>query len=197
MADWRTPHGANGANGTHGVDLSSTPVTDGTALAGTVPHTLFDERWRVLRAGAAADRRNHGARFRRRALIPAAVASGVLAGTGLLSAWATSSTPASSVTTSPASAAPAPTPAELKTLAQLQRTLNADRAAIAALPKTLPAAGTPAGSTGATTAASSATPASTAAPSAPTVPTLPPLPAINVATPPPATQGTTGASGLP
>lgn len=193
MADWPKAHDGH-------VDLGRTQAPAGTALAGKVPHTLFDERWRMLRTGVAADRRNHGARLRRRALIPAAVASGVLAGTGFLSAWATSSTPSSSLTTSPVTAAPSPTRAALADLGQLQQTLDAERAAIAALPTVFPAAGTSASGAGAATGVHSAPPVPTATSSGPAVPTLPPLPAINIApiaSSPPATQGTTGASGLP
>lgn len=187
---WRVP-----ASPASPASAPGAPDAPGPPVADAVPPSLFDERWRMLRAGVAADRRNHGARVRRRALIPAAVASGVLAGTGLLSAWAASTTPVSTVSSPTAPPASAPNRAEIAALAQLRKTLNADRTAIAALPKVIPPTSTASSGTTTPGGAPSA-PAQTAAAS---VPALPPLPSISVAapTPPPATQGTTGASGLP
>lgn len=169
----------------------------GTALP--LPPELVAERDRIRRLAADADRRARGGRFRRRALVPAVVASGVLASTGLISAWARATTPSPTAAVQPqppATAASVVLSSEQAFLGQLRRTLSADQQAIAGLPQAAAGyfaagAATTTG-TAATTGAAGSTPAAAPAP-------LPALPSISIpavsAAPP--VHATTGASGIP
>ena len=158
-----------------------------------LPPDLVAERQRIRRLAAVADQRADRGRLRRRALVPAAVASGVLVSTGLIGAWARATTPSPSTTAGQSASTAAPAAAALSSeqtfLGELRRTLSADRQAVAGLPKV-------AASAFATSAAATPATGSGAAPAPAPVATLPPisLPAISA---PPPVHATTGASGIP
>lgn len=188
--------GATPGNDTPGND------TPGGATSGNdapLPPELVAERRRIQRLGADAQSLSERRRFRRRALLPAAVVSGVLASTGLVGAWARVTTPAANSTAShskAASAVPAATGAssEQAFVRQLRRTLAADQQAIAALPQV--AASTLSASAGTSAATGPEVGAPSAAGAPAPIPTLPPIsvPAVGAAPP---VHASTGASGLP
>lgn len=184
--------------------MAHEPPTSCTPRAAVPPTELVEERRRLDRFASDVDRRARRGRIRRRALLPAAVASGVLAGTGLLSGWARETTPSPSVARAPA-AATKPSASDLAALKQLEQALNADRSAIQALPQSLgaTASATTPGSPAGPQAAGPGTSATAGAGASP-VPALPPI-SVPVISPvsvtsaalAPATHGTTGASGIP
>lgn len=167
----------------------------------TLPPDLVAERQRILRLAADADRRADRGRLRRRALLPAAVASGVLAGTGLIGAWARATSPAPAAKSTgqaaaSARAAAATTASEQAFLEQLRHALDADRQAIAALPQ---AAASSLSAASAAPAAPGASPGTTGAvPVGATTAPIAALPPISIpaVSAPPTVHATTGASGL-
>ena len=170
-----------------------------SSSAPPLPPELVAERARIARLAADAARRASRGRFRRHALLPAAVASGVIASTGLLSAWARATTPVAPTATHAHTVATVPeASSERVFLRQLAQALRADQQAIAGLGQgaasAFSASAVPAGAGPAGTGPAGAGDASSAGapPLAPALPPIP-LPAISA---PPAVHATTGASGI-